>query len=75
MNNQVNISLTAHCNGCRSFTTTSGFSSTRSVWFTPDVIQQDKDTMIVTWKCSFGNLCMSGCRYANGAKLSLEPEG
>jgi hypothetical protein len=71
MNNQANISLTAHCNGCRSFQTASGFVSIRTVWLTPDIIQQDKDTITVTWKCSFGSICTAGCRYASGVKLSL----
>ncbi len=36
----------------------------KSSWMIPHVVRQKDDTHVVSWRCSWGNSCESGCYYA-----------
>jgi len=36
----------------------------QTVWLVPHVIKYREDSMIISWRCNWGNVCSSTCQYA-----------
>lgn len=35
------------------------------IWMVPHVIKNKGDSMIITWRCNWGNVCTSKCMYSS----------
>jgi hypothetical protein len=36
----------------------------KSAWFVPHVVRHRDDTVVISWRCNWGNVCESECFYA-----------
>jgi hypothetical protein len=59
--NNVKLSpKTGPCDSCKN----NDHLSKQTVWLVPHVIKYKDDSMIISWRCNWGNICMSPCQYA-----------
>jgi hypothetical protein len=38
--------------------------SSKTIWLVPHVIKYREDSLMITWRCNWGNTCTSKCLYA-----------
>lgn len=50
-------------NMCHDFSE-NGLRTRKSVFLIPHVIRREEDSMIITWRCNWGQVCESKCHYA-----------
>ncbi len=42
----------------------------KSSWLVPHVIKHREDTEVISWRCSWGHMCESGCFYAMAKEMT-----
>ncbi len=39
--------------------------SRKTIWLVPHVIKHKQESEVITWRCSWGNVCQAECLYAS----------
>lgn len=62
-NNNGLMTFFPKCGCCYDFLK-GNHSSKKTIWLVPHVIKFREESLIIIWRCNWGNACESGCIYA-----------